>query len=187
MLLNWRPHFILENILILGIDVEQLIKDLSFGIRLQKPIFCPHPIATLLEKCFYASPDQRPNFEEIKAFLVAAYDMLFDRQKESNVKNFGIIDNNVNKAMQVQYSTVIQMNKEQKNRDYVSRKEHGYLYMKKKSLSSIDETKTEEDNTKDDCDAGQVHEVDKTEHPDKFDSAATLPTYKNKPILNPNA
>ena len=176
----WRPHFILKNLPILGIDVEQLIKDLSFGIRLQKPIFCPQPIAILLEKCFYASPDQRPNFEEIKAFLVAAYDMLFDRQKESNVKNFGIIDNNVNKAMQVQYSTVIQMNKEQKNRDYASRKEHGYLYMKKKSLCSIDEIKTEDDSTKDDCDDGQMH---KTEHPDKFDSAATLPTYKNKPIL----
>ena len=109
--------------------------------------------------------------------------MLFDRSKESNYRDIGIIDNNVNKAMQVQYSTVIQMNKEQKNRDYVSRKEHGYLYMKKKSISSNDEIKTEEDNTKDDCDDGPMHEVDKTELPDKFDSTATLPNCKNKPIL----
>ena len=166
----------------LGIDVDQLIKDLSFGIRLQRPVFCPLPIATLLEKCFYASPDQRPNFEEIKAILVSAYDMLFGSKKE--LHNTTIIDKSINKTMQVQYSTVLQLNKEQKERDYVSRKEHGYLYMKKKSPEYTGETKKEQDTTIDDCDDGQMHEEEKVKPPNKFDLTTPVPTDdKNETIL----
>ena len=170
---------------ILGIDVDQLIKDLSFGIRLQRPVFCPQSIAMLLEKCFYASPDQRPNFEEIKAILVAAYDKLFDNQKESNIKAISIIDKSINKTMQVQYSTVIQMNKEQKEKDYVSRKEHGYLYMKKKSPESTGAIKKEEDTTTDDCDDGQMDEEEEVKPPNKFDLRTPVPTDNENELIVP--
>ena len=136
----------------------------------------------LLEKCFYASPDQRPNFEEIKAILVAAYDKLFDNQKESNIEAIGIIEKSINKTMQVQYSTVIQMNKEQKERDYVSRKEHGYLYMKKKSPCSTGEIKKEEDTVKDDCDGGQMHEEEQVKPVNKSDSTTPIPAYNKNEL-----
>ena len=108
--------------------------------------------------------------------------MLFDRSKESNYRDIGIIDNNVNKAMQVQYSTVIQMNKEQKNRDYVSRKEHGYLCMKKKSPCSTGEIKKEEDTVKDDCDGGQMHEEEQVKPVNKSDSTTPIPAYNKNEL-----
>ena len=57
-------------------EVDRLIYDLSFGIRLPNPTFCPHQIASLIKKCFYESPNKRPNFKEIKTSLKSAFNKL---------------------------------------------------------------------------------------------------------------
>ena len=57
-------------------DVDRLIYDLSIGIRLPNPTFCPHQIASLIKKCFYESPNKRPNFREIKTSLKSAFNKL---------------------------------------------------------------------------------------------------------------
>ena len=57
-------------------DVDRLIYDLSIGIRLPNPTFCPHQIASLIKKCFYESPNKRPNFKEIKTSLKSAFNKL---------------------------------------------------------------------------------------------------------------
>jgi len=64
-----KLHFI-------GMDVDRLIYDLSIGIRLPNPTFCPHQIASLIKKCFYESPNKRPNFKEIKTSLKSAFNKL---------------------------------------------------------------------------------------------------------------
>ena len=101
--------------------MDQLIKDLSLGIRLQTPIYCPLPIATLIEKCFHESPEERPDFKEIKAILVVANEKLFDYRKQSAVKTRQLVDKDINNKLQVQYTNVIQMNKEQKERQNIPR------------------------------------------------------------------
>ena len=101
--------------------MDQLIKDLSLGIRLQTPIYCPLPIATLIEKCFHEYPEERPDFKEIKATLIAAYEKLFDYRKESAVKTSRLVDKDINNKMQVQYTNLIQMNKEKNEKDNMSR------------------------------------------------------------------
>ena len=61
---------------ILGIDPENLIFDLSYGIRLPEPKFCPEAIAALLKTCFYEKPDKRPDFKAIKYIILTAYSLL---------------------------------------------------------------------------------------------------------------
>ena len=57
------------SILFLGIDFEQLILELRFGVRLPPPQFCPFSIAELMKKCFHEDPYQRPSFEKLKKSL----------------------------------------------------------------------------------------------------------------------
>ena len=77
-MLNTKSFFIF---LILGIDIDSLIYDLSFGVRLPAPRFCPQPISYLLQKCFVTEPDQRPDFKVIKKFLEDVYRLLFTKTK----------------------------------------------------------------------------------------------------------
>ena len=63
-----------------------MIYDLSFGVRLPAPKFCPQSISYLLKKCFVTEPDQRPDFKIIKAFLEDAYRLLFNK-KQSEEKH----------------------------------------------------------------------------------------------------
>ena len=53
-------------------DIHQLIYELSIGIRLPNPQFCPQQIGTLLKHCFHEKPNERPNFRKIKGHLEAA-------------------------------------------------------------------------------------------------------------------
>ena len=68
-------------------DVDRLIYDLSFGIRLPNPTFCPHQIASLIKKCFYESPNKRPNFKEIKTSLKSAFNKLMKVANSNIVVN----------------------------------------------------------------------------------------------------
>ena len=69
-----------------GIDINSLIYDLSFGVRLPAPQFCPQSVSYLLKKCFVTEPDQRPDFKIIKALLEDAYRLLF-KKKQSTEKH----------------------------------------------------------------------------------------------------
>ena len=60
-----------------------MIYDLSFGVRLPAPKFCPQSISYLLKKCFVTEPDQRPDFKIIKAFLEDAYRLLFNKKQSA--------------------------------------------------------------------------------------------------------
>ena len=68
-------------------DVDRLIYDLSFGIRLPNPTFCPHQIASLIKNCFYESPNKRPNFKEIKTSLKSAFNKLMKVANSNIVVN----------------------------------------------------------------------------------------------------
>jgi hypothetical protein len=70
-----------SNFYLSGMNVDDLIYDLSFGIRLPNPIFCPSPIAHLISKCFYDEPSKRPNFEQIKVTLKESFNKMMN---ESN-------------------------------------------------------------------------------------------------------
>ena len=64
-------------------NVDDLIYDLSFGVRLPEPTFCPPPIAHLIAKCFYDKPCKRPNFDEIKDDLKAAFNKLMNARNKN--------------------------------------------------------------------------------------------------------
>ena len=60
-ILNWKLLFD-----ILGIDLNNLVYDLSFGVCLPEPKFCPEIITDLIKRCFYEKSDKRPDFKAIK-------------------------------------------------------------------------------------------------------------------------
>ena len=64
-------------------NVDDLIYDLSFGVRLPEPTFCPSPIAHLIAKCFYDKPCKRPSFDEIKDDLKAAFNKLMNARNKN--------------------------------------------------------------------------------------------------------
>ena len=65
----------------LGMDIHELRFELCSGIRLQNPEFCPQTIRPLLQACFYADPQERPNFRQIKENLQDSYQTLLRVQK----------------------------------------------------------------------------------------------------------
>ena len=78
-----------------GIDVERLIYDLSFGVRLPNPAFCPKEIASLLRKCFKESPQKRPDFKEIKTFIKSDFEKLLEKSNLNlDSKKRGKLDDN---------------------------------------------------------------------------------------------
>ena len=57
----------------LGIDLHQLIYQISSGQRLPDPKFCPPNVSSLMKKCFQEKPQHRPNFEDIKKDIATSY------------------------------------------------------------------------------------------------------------------
>ena len=122
-------------------DVDRLIYDLSIGIRLPNPTFCPHQIASLIKKCFYESPNKRPNFEEIKTSLKSAFNKLM------KVANSNMIVNtkDTEKKNKVEYYTLgiskLSSSSDMKFR-YTAIKKANHLGQKKKAgLSQYEEIK----------------------------------------------
>ena len=96
--------------------------------------------------------------------------MLCHRIKECSIKSTGLTDNNINQTMQCRYATVIQMNKEQKERDYISRKENPYLYMKKASPPDRDQTKNATESAEVNVDEYKLVDAEKNIIPDEQES-----------------
>ena len=104
-------------------DVSQLIYDLSFGIRLPKPIFCPSPIGNLMNQCFYENPSKRPNFKTIKVFLKDAFNqMMNDANTNSKTCQNGIeqevqyieINKLMDDKMKSRYKAIKETNQQEK-------------------------------------------------------------------------
>ena len=96
-----------------GIDIPQLVNDLTLGIRLPNPAFCPNAIAALLETCFCESPEKRPDFDEIKSKLNTAFNIIFLKNKtKADVAktDYQLVNLKRNSKMQSQYSTLIKEN-----------------------------------------------------------------------------
>ena len=91
-----------------------MVNDLTLGIRLPNPAFCPNAIADLLETCFRESPEKRPDFDEIKSKLNTAFNRIFfkNKTKADVAKNdYHLVNLNRSAKMQSQYSTLIKENK----------------------------------------------------------------------------
>ena len=93
--------------------------DLSYGIRLPSPTFCPPPIAYLIKQCFYETPSKRPNFEQIKCSIEIAFDKLMNKassslkaKKNENVKTVDsfTINRITDNRMKSRYSLIKQGN-----------------------------------------------------------------------------
>ena len=90
-----------------------MVNDLTLGIRLPNPAFCPNAIAALLEACFRESPEKRPDFDEIKSKLNTAFNTIFlkNRTKADVAKtDYQLVNLKRNSKMQSQYSTLIKEN-----------------------------------------------------------------------------
>ena len=95
-----------------GIDFHGLIYDLTNGVRLPNPPFCPPPITSLLEKCFDEIPDKRPDFKVIKHYLDVIYTKL-DALPTSNGIKIRKLEND---EMKTRYTAVLHENKIYKER-----------------------------------------------------------------------
>ena len=72
------------------------------------------------------------------------------------------------------------MNKEQKERDHIARKDHQYLYMKKVPLTSKEESKIGEENQETECNGLINKEEEQPTFPSKDDTISL----KDDSILN---
>ena len=50
-------------------DVRRVVEELHRGNRLEKPIVCPQEVYDVMLRCWFADPEQRPTFSEIKVEL----------------------------------------------------------------------------------------------------------------------
>ena len=134
--------------------MEQLISDLTLGIRLPRPNFCSQPIADLLEKCFHEEPMKRSSFEEIIVYLDNTYEKLFDKRSgNKSLRDHGqqsdtlVKDAPKSNEMYFRYTAMIRGNKEQKQRVRDEIKADTYLDMTKclKQKENDDESKMSTD------------------------------------------
>ena len=96
----------------LGIDINTLVYDLLFGVRLPAPKYCPPPISAMISKCFLEKPTLRPDFREIKSLLDIAYVSL--ASKTSQIDPCFNIESSINStksnAMKIRYTSVLKGN-----------------------------------------------------------------------------
>ena len=109
-----------------------MVYDLSFGIRLPEPRFCPKTIAHLLTTCFYERPDKRPDFKAIKVTITAAYNQ-FVTNSQYIEKSLKVNEQNKpqpsineikNHDMKNRYAIVLNGNQPSKKDDF--EKDHKY-------------------------------------------------------------
>ena len=93
----------------LGIDINTLVYDLLFGVRLPAPKYCPSPISDMISKCFFERPTLRPDFKEIKSTLDSAYVSL--ASKTNPIDLCFNIETSINatksNAMKIRYTSIL--------------------------------------------------------------------------------
>lgn len=99
--------------------IHQLIYELSVGIRLPNPNFCPPSISTMLRKCFHNDPTERPDFKEIRDNLQVTFNAMREKalQDRLNDKKAGSqiytipINNTIDNTMRSRYTVIKKANK----------------------------------------------------------------------------
>ena len=96
----------------LGIDINTLVYDLLFGVRLPAPKYCPPPISAMISKCFLEKPTLRPDFREIKSLLDIAYVSLASKTSQIDpcFKIESSINATISNAMKIRYTSVLKGN-----------------------------------------------------------------------------
>ena len=85
--------------------IHELRYELSSGIRLPDPTFCPARISELIQRCFLEDPNQRPTFKEIKEDLTAEDDILISNLYSS------VETTNGTETQRQAYATALPINK----------------------------------------------------------------------------
>ena len=76
----------IHYLLVVGINVNELIYELSQGIRLSDHPSCPERICHLIHSCFLVNPSHRPDFRQIKEAIQCACDYLVENVKSNKVE-----------------------------------------------------------------------------------------------------
>ena len=100
-------------------NINDLMYDLSYGIRLPTPKFCPPPIANLVKECFYENPDLRPDFKNITNTLEILFEELMARHykkrkasdKTARPSDYHPINTMKNNVMKSRYAKIVGGNK----------------------------------------------------------------------------
>ena len=64
-----------------------MIYELSYGVRLPNPTFCPQSIQNLIKTCFYEAPEKRPTFNQIKVALKMAFNKIMNDASSNSKTN----------------------------------------------------------------------------------------------------
>lgn len=101
------------------IDYSTLTEELSYGIRLPTPTFCPDDIAQIIISCWQEDPNSRPSFSQLTSSLYQTSVMqnIFQHNKNEN-GNYSISEENrtiytnvlSNGTMYNQYKTIQESN-----------------------------------------------------------------------------
>ena len=95
-------------------DINTLVYELSSGVRLPNPKFCPQPIAKLLKQCFQGDPDDRPDFMKIMDEVKKADDTLRKHVLSIAKSSYFLpIDVMKNNKMEVRYLKMKEENEKQ--------------------------------------------------------------------------
>ena len=106
-------------LLFTGIDLQSLIYNLTNGIRLAQPEYCPLSIIEMLQKCFDETPNKRPDFQQIKQYLEVVYNKLFTQAQPLSLSG----KHNEKNTMNIRYRTLLKENKNYSERQYIKKKD----------------------------------------------------------------
>ena len=94
--------------------IHDLIYELSAGIRLPNPEWCPSLITVMMQKCFLQDPHRRPHFKDLKDEMLTTINSMTELAIQENlmsVKEKGqlytcVIDTSIDDAMRSRYSVL---------------------------------------------------------------------------------
>ena len=95
-------------------DVNQLRHELTQGIRLPNPEFCPGQITDVIQRCFAENPNDRPDFKNIKSLIEAAYVSLMETRAQTNKD---IMENEEKVELLYQNEVTLQVPKDEKMKE----------------------------------------------------------------------
>lgn len=102
-----------------GVDLSQVYEMLESGYRMPCPDGCPQEVYDMMMKCWSWEPQDRPQFSNIHNWL-------------NNVFSTTSVDEEVEKALEMQMSKKGKGKKNKKNSDFVSMNEHDSVNKNKK-------------------------------------------------------
>ena len=61
--------------------MEKLLHDITKGMRLEVPEFCPENLANMMPQCWCANPDERPSFSILKDCIMSDLNVIKDKMQ----------------------------------------------------------------------------------------------------------